>query len=65
MIKILELAAKAVENTIKSVVSASEVVATKTATSSLEESSKLDIKTVTQQVSHHKAVKEQLNKLFD
>lgn len=65
MIKLVELISKAAENVAKSVVSASEIIATKTATSSLEESSKVDVKTVTQQVSHHKAVKEQLNKLFD
>lgn len=65
MIKILELAVKAAENIAKSVVASTEVIATKTATSSLEESSKLDSKTVTQQVTHHKAVRKELDKLFD
>ena len=65
MIKILELAAKAVENVTKSLVSSTEVVAVKAAVTSLEETSKLDTKALTTQTEHHKAVKKQLDRLFD
>ena len=65
MIKILELAAKAVENVTKSLVSSTEVVAVKAAVTSMEESGKLDTKALAAQTDHHKAVKKQLDKLFD
>lgn len=65
MIKILELAAKAVENVTKSLVSSTEVVAVKAAVTSLEETSKIDTKALAQQVTHNKEVNKQLDKLFD
>jgi len=65
MIKILELVVRAAENVTKSLVSSTEVVAVKAAVSSLEESNKLDTKALATQTDHHKAVKKQLDKLFD
>ena len=65
MIKILELVVRAAENVTKSLVSSTEVVAVKAAVTSLEETSKLDAKALTTQTEHHKAVKKQLDRLFD
>ena len=65
MIKILELAVKAAENITKSLVSSTEVVSVKASVSLIEETSKLDAKALTTQTEHHKAVKKQLDRLFD
>lgn len=65
MIKILELATKVVENITKSAVSISELTSIKASTSLVEESSKIDTKALAQQVTHHKEVSKQLDKLFD
>ena len=65
MIKILELAVRAAENVMKAVTSSTEVVAVKAAVTSMEESGKLDTKALATQTDHHKAVKKQLDKLFD